>query len=138
MASGSRNGEKTQHFQQLHTMAGSLEGGLRMTARLLLTLAAIVGVLPLGAGAQQSSGQTGIPTFRSSTSVVSVTAVVRDRKGRFVRDLAQKDFMVAESGRQKPILDFRAQTDGPVKLALLFDISGSMRVASRAVDARQA
>jgi VWFA-related protein len=67
-----------------------------------------------------------------------VTAVVRDRKGRFVRDLNQRDFTVAESGRSKPILDFRAESDGPVKLALLFDISGSMRVASRAVDARQA
>lgn len=109
-----------------------------MTARLLITLTAIIGVLPFGVGAQQTSSQTGTPTFRSSTSVVSVTAVVRDRKGRFVRDLVQKDFTVAESGRQKPILDFRAQTDGPVKLALVFDISGSMRVASRAVDARQA
>lgn len=109
-----------------------------MTARHLIAMAAIIGVLPLGVGAQQSSSQTGTPTFRSSTSVVAVTAVVRDRKGRFVRDLAQKDFTVAESGRQKPILDFRAQTDGPVKLAVLFDISGSMRVASRAVEARQA
>ena len=41
-------------------------------------------------------------------------------------------------GSPRPILDFRAQADGPVKLAMLFDISGSMRVGSKAVDARQA
>jgi VWFA-related protein len=69
---------------------------------------------------------------------VSVAAVVRDRKGRFVRDLEKNDFVIAESGRPKPIIDFRSESDGPVRLALLFDVSGSMRVASRAVDARQA
>jgi VWFA-related protein len=109
-----------------------------MSARLLIALAAVIGLLPPGAGAQQTGKPSGTTTFRSSTSVVSVTAVVRDRKGRFVRDLERKDFTVAESGTQKPILDFRTESDGPVKLALVFDISGSMRVASRAADARQA
>jgi VWFA-related protein len=109
-----------------------------MTARPALALAAVLGLLPPGAGAQQTSQPAGTPTFRSSTSVVSVTAVVRDRKGRFVRDLERGDFTVEESGRPKPILDFRTESDGPVKLALLFDVSGSMRVASRAIDAKQA
>src|SRR5687768_9350250 len=109
----------------------------RMSARIALVLAAVVGLLPPGAGAQQTGTRSGT-TFRSSTSVVSVTAIVRDRKGRFVHNLEQKDFTVAESGRHKAILDFRKESDGPVKLALLFDISGSMRVASRAVDAQQA
>ena len=107
-----------------------------MTARLPVVLAAATGVLLASVWAVPIDAQT--PRFRSSTSVVSVTAVVRDRKGRFVRDLEQKDFTVEESGRQKPILDFRAESDGPVKLALLFDISGSMRVSSRAEDAREA
>ena len=70
--------------------------------------------------------------------VVSVSAVVRDRKGRFVENLERKDFIVAEAGQPRPILDFRAEADGPVKLAMLFDISGSMRVGTKAVDARQA
>ena len=79
-----------------------------------------------------------VKTFRSSVDVVSVSAVVRDRKGRFVGNLERKDFTVAEAGRPRPILDFRAQSDGPIKLALLVDISGSMRVGSKAVDAQQA
>lgn len=91
---------------------------------------------PFVLNAQESSQPQ--PKFRSSVDVVSVTAVVRDRKGRFVRDLDRGDFVVSERGQQRPILDFRSESDGPIKIALLVDISGSMRVGSKAVDARQA
>jgi VWFA-related protein len=70
--------------------------------------------------------------------LVSVAAVVRDRKGRFVKDLSQKDFEIVEGGQYRPILDFRAELNGPVKLGLLLDISGSMRVGARTVDAKAA
>ena len=106
-----------------------------MSGLFAIALAALVGLMPPSAGGGQA---TSTAKFKSSTSVVSVTAVVRDRKGRFVRDLNRADFLVAESGRQKPIIDFRSESDGPVKLALLFDISGSMRVGTRAEDAKQA
>ena len=110
-----------------------------MTARpLVCTVAAwLTVVLPLVATAEQP-GQEGQAKFRSSIDLVSVTAIVRDRKGRFVRDLNVKDFVVAEAGQPRRILDFRAATDGPIRIALVYDVSGSMRVGSRAVDARQA
>lgn len=92
--------------------------------------------LPVPAVAQQAEPPAA--TFRSAVDVVSVTAVVRDRKGRFVRDLDREDFTVIEAGQSKPILDFRSESDGPVKLAIVFDISGSMRLGSKAIDARQA
>jgi VWFA-related protein len=109
-----------------------------MTGRVFLLKAAVIASLlpaPAGAAWQAQPGQT---TFRSAIDVVSVSAVVRDRKGRFVGNLEQTDFVIAEGGELRPILDFRAQSDGPVKLALLFDVSGSMRVGSKAADARQA
>jgi VWFA-related protein len=88
---------------------------------------------------QGAPGQQEPPArFRSSVDVVSVAAVVRDRKGRFVSDLSREDFLVVDGGQQRPILDFRAEKDGPVKLALLMDVSGSMRVAGKSIDARQA
>jgi Ca-activated chloride channel homolog len=95
-------------------------------------------VAPQAAPAQKAEGQGAPSTFRSSVDVVSVSAVVRDRKGRFVPNMGRTDFIVAENGKTRPILDFRAESDGPVKVALLFDISGSMRVGTKAVDARQA
>jgi Ca-activated chloride channel family protein len=111
-----------------------------MTVRqAVLAAAAAVLLLPGLAGAQGSSGQPAdpAPTFRSSVDVVSVAAVVRDRKGRFVSDLSREDFVVVEAGTPKPIIGFEAERNGPVKLALLFDISGSMRVGSRIADARE-
>ncbi len=110
-----------------------------MNGRLLAVKAAVTLSLLPAPGAVQLSFAQDRPaaTFRSSVDVVSVSAVVRDRKGRFVGNLQQKDFIVAEAGQPRRILDFQAQSDGPVKLALLFDISGSMRVGTKAVDAVQ-
>jgi VWFA-related protein len=89
--------------------------------------------------AQAQAGQeAAAPRFRSSVDLVSVAAVVRDRKGRFVKDLAQKDFEIVEEGVRRPILDFRAELNGPVKLGLLLDISGSMRVGERTAAAKAA
>jgi len=88
--------------------------------------------------ASQETPSQSRTTFRSAIDVVSVSAVVRDRKGRFVGNLSKQDFIIADGGEPRSIVDFRAQSDGPVKLALLVDVSGSMRVGSKAVDARQA
>jgi VWFA-related protein len=64
--------------------------------------------------------------------------VVRDKKGRFVTDLSKTDFEVVEAGQRRDIVDFRAELNGPVKLAVLMDVSGSMRMAQRTAEARQA
>jgi VWFA-related protein len=50
---------------------------------------------------------------------------VRDRKGRFVRDLTARDFEILESGRPRAITDFRHDLGG-VSVAVLVDVSGSM------------
>ena len=76
--------------------------------------------------------------FKSAVDLVSVSAVVRDKKGRFVPRLSREDFIVVEGGQRRPIVGFNAEADGPVKVAVLFDVSGSMRVGTKAVDAQQA
>jgi len=87
---------------------------------------------------QDTSSQTPKPTFRSAVDVVSVAAVVRDRKGRFARNLRKDDFVVEEGGARRDIIDFRTDDNAPVRVALLFDVSGSMRLASRLENARAA
>ena len=88
--------------------------------------------------AQTPPQQEAAPRFRSSVDIVSVAAVVRDRKGRFVTDLSRKDFEIVEAGQKRNILDFRAELNGPIKLAVLMDVSGSMRMAQRTAEARRA
>jgi len=106
----------------------------------VLAAAVAMLLLPGVAGAQATQGQPAepAPKFRSSVDLVSVAAVVRDRKGRFVSDLSREDFIVVEGGEPRKIVGFEAERNGPIKLAVLFDISGSMRVGSRAMDAQQA
>jgi Ca-activated chloride channel family protein len=98
-----------------------------------------VGCLVCGLNAEVAT-QVPVPrgpvaTFRSGVDLVRVSAVVRDRRGRFVRDLAARDFEIQVRGITKPIIDFR-QDRGGVSVALLFDVSGSME--ARLDDAREA
>lgn len=92
----------------------------------LLTLVTLL-ALPAAearAGAQQ-------PTFKSSVNLVQVRAVVRDRRGRFVDGLAKKDFEVIDGGHFRPLVDLQFDANAPIRMALLFDVSGSMSVASK-------
>ncbi|MCL4846925.1 MAG: VWA domain-containing protein [Acidobacteria bacterium] len=72
--------------------------------------------------------------FRSGVDLVSVAAVVRDRRGHVVRDLDAGDFEVYDNGVRRRIVEFAPGEDGPISVAFLLDVSGSMRM-SRANDA---
>lgn len=114
---------------------------LGMSVRRAILAAAALSLLTAGpAGAQGTTAQPAdpAPRFRSSVDLVSVAAVVKDRKGRFVSDLSREDFTVVEAGEEKRIIGFEREDNGPVRIAVLFDISGSMKVGSKAVDAQQA
>ncbi len=108
------------------------------SCRLLLGMLAVLALgMPAGAQAQDPEPQAR-PTFKSAVDLVSIAAVVRDHKGRFVRDLKKDDFVVREGNVRRDIVEFHSDDDAPVRVALLFDVSGSMRVASLVEEARQA
>jgi Ca-activated chloride channel family protein len=69
--------------------------------------------------------------------LVSVAAVVRDRRGGVVRNLSREDFEVFDNGVRRPIVEFTPSDDGPVSLALLIDVSGSMVMAGHLDTARR-
>ncbi len=98
-------------------------------SRRLTWLAMLVApfVMSGGAGAQDRLLPT--PTFSTGVSLVPITAVVRDGRGRVVRNLTREDFQVLEQGKPRPIVSFAANEQGPISVALLFDVSGSMSVA---------
>src|ERR1700730_13576225 len=94
------------------------------TGKLILTAALLVAAL--SGHAKRGYGQNAsIATFKSSVDVVRISAVVRDHKGRFVRDLGARDFEILDAGLTRRISDFRSDLAG-VSVALLFDVSGSM------------
>jgi Ca-activated chloride channel family protein len=90
-------------------------------------------VIPISGWAQEAAEKQA--TFRSGVDLVTVSATVRDGKGRLVKDLAQKDFAVIDRGERRTITEFRAD-QAPLSLAILFDVSGSMETADRATAAK--
>jgi Ca-activated chloride channel family protein len=76
-------------------------------------------------------------TFKSSVAVVPISAVVHDRHGRMVTSLTAADFEVLDKGERRSILDFQAERDSPVSIAVLIDTSGSMRISSKFALARE-
>jgi VWFA-related protein len=70
-------------------------------------------------------------TFESSVDVVSVTAVVQDKSGHFVRGLGPSDIEVLEDGVRQQVAHFReASGPGekvPLSVVLVLDSSGSMK-----------
>ena len=90
-----------------------------------------------------AAGQTTTPApqdqlagvFRSGVDLVTVSATVRDRRGRAVSDLERADFEVFDRGVRRQIAAFRTEA-APISVAILFDVSGSMDIASRSLAAR--
>ena len=89
--------------------------------------------------APPTSGQAGqtAPTQAESAKdanriVLDVTRVnmlftVTDKKGRFITNLTQNDFELIESKKKQVIQQFTAESDLPLRLAILIDTSNSIR-----------
>ncbi|HTT23019.1 MAG TPA: VWA domain-containing protein [Candidatus Sulfotelmatobacter sp.] len=110
-----------------------------------LLLATFVGAAPSSA---QSPYVSGGPTLNASNAVSSASAdepqnsmitlharvnevnvlfIATDKHGKFVRDLNQKDFTILDDHKPpQAILNFRRETDLPLHMGLLVDVSGSV------------
>ena len=65
------------------------------------------------------------PTIKVDVNVVNILCSVRDRNGALISDLGKDDFIVKEEGRQQEIRYFARQTDLPLTIGLLVDVSRS-------------
>jgi Ca-activated chloride channel family protein len=67
------------------------------------------------------------PTIRVDSTLVAVSAVVRDKSGQPVPNLTRNDFLLKQDGKLQPITYFSQGSSLPLTLALLVDTSGSQR-----------
>ena len=76
-------------------------------------------------------------TFRSRVNLVSVAAVVRDKGGRILSTLSDRDFELLDEGQTRKVVFFRSGTDAPAGVAILVDGSGSMALSAARYAARE-
>jgi Ca-activated chloride channel family protein len=104
----------------------------------MLTLAMATGLVRAQDSVRpDGSSQPPQITFRSGVEVVTVSASVRDSRGRVVRNLRRADFEVIDTGSTRQIKDFHSG-DAAISLGVLLDISGSMAVGGNIDRAREA
>jgi Ca-activated chloride channel homolog len=67
-------------------------------------------------------------TVRKRVDEVNVLFIATDKHGKFVRDLGQNDFSILDDHKPpQSIVNFRRETDLPLHLGLLIDVSGSVQ-----------
>lgn len=75
---------------------------------------ACLGLTALASYGSSASGQQQQPTFRSTTALVQVDAIVHDDDGNFVRGLRAEDFALFEDGKRQNIDQFYLVSHDPV------------------------
>jgi Ca-activated chloride channel family protein len=100
-------------------------------------VSALVAALATAALAQDPSAPSGQTTFKGGVEAVAISVTIRDSRGRVIKDLQATDFELFDSGSLTPITDFFAG-EGPVSVAVLMDVSGSMAVGDNISRAREA
>jgi VWFA-related protein len=108
-----------------------------MRLRLVIGIMIIGRLAVVSPGAQDIHGQPQ-QTFRTAVDVVTIQASVRDARGHIVSGLTTTDFEVRDNGQPRPILSFRSDSQSPLSLAIMVDMSGSMRSGPKIAMARQA
>ncbi len=111
-----------------------------MTVHISRSLPGLLALVMLGgmSAHAQEPANAPRPTFRSSADLVSIQASVRDKRGKPLGGLTSADFEVRDNGQPRSILSLRSDRRSPVSVAILVDMSGSMRVGAKIAMARQA
>jgi len=111
---------------------------MRLTSRLILTL--IVFLLCAPAPRAQSPKPRAVDeepaAIKVDVDVVNILCSVRDKKGGLIGGLTKDDFTLLEDGKSQTIKYFTRETDLPLTIGLLVDVSGSQ--ARLIEDERQA
>ncbi len=123
------------------------QDAMNMTLRILavpvMLLAALALALTLSAAQGSTEAPSGVPGPPGFVEHVEVTlillhATVLDKRGETVLGLEPADFVLREGGRVREIALFGNSLDQPVKIAFLLDVSGSMALRGKLVEAKRA
>src|ERR1700756_292631 len=84
--------------------------------------------VPAASRSTESDATDPVLTIKKRVDEVNVLFIATDRHGKFVRNLNQSDFSFYDDHKPvQSILNFRRETDLPIELGLLVDVSGSVQ-----------
>src|SRR5271166_3493645 len=94
--------------------------------RAILVLILVLAI-PSHARAQAAPSDEGNRAIKVDVDLVNVLCNVYDKRGTLVNDLNREDFEIREDGKIQPLRYFTQETNLPLTVALLVDVSGSVR-----------
>src|SRR5258707_12080379 len=94
---------------------------LFLMALLLLTLT----TTPWAQSQKPREADDDAAPIKVDVDVVNILCSVRDKKNGLIGNLGKDDFTLFEDGKQQTIKYFARETDLPLTIGLLIDISGS-------------
>ncbi len=90
-------------------------------------LAGSMAIARYAAGAPQEPPIDPSQTISLDVTRVNILFTVADKKGRFVNNLLKEDLEVIELKKKQTILEFAAESELPLRIAILVDTSNSIR-----------
>jgi len=93
-----------------------------------LALLAVLGPSAASFAQEQVKGQA---AHEYVVRAITLAVTVQDGKGRFVNNLAEKDFSIYENNKKKPLTYFMHSFAAPLSLTVLLDVSGSMALEDK-------
>ena len=96
-----------------------------MRLLLLLAAASLFALSPVSGAGQPPEPPAEDQVIRVDVILVNLYFSVRDRRGGYVSQLGKDDFTIFEDGKPQEIRFFSRETDQPLTLGLLVDVSRS-------------
>jgi VWFA-related protein len=99
-------------------------------ARLTVVFIVALMLLPAQQPAEQppqKAPDDAAPTIQVEVSIVNVLAAVRDKNNALINNLSKDDFVLTEDGQPQEIKYFTRESDLPLTIGLLVDVSASQR-----------
>lgn len=96
----------------------------RISARLLLAAGLLAALAPAAQPPKPKDDET-LGSIKVDVDVVNVLCSVRNKSGGLVGNLSKDDFTLIEDGKPQTVKYFTRETDIPLTIGLLIDISGS-------------
>src|SRR6202140_3086711 len=109
-------------------VSGWTQAGSHVGAASTIAVAGSVSTVAIASrNEDEDNADQPILTITKRVDEVNVLFIATDRHGKFVRNLNQNDFSILDDHKPvETILNFRRETDLPLHMGLLIDVSGSV------------